>query len=139
MKKYNMVIIVVGLLLAFLFESALAVTSSVKRVVGGVNVRATKSISLGGYGWTTYLDSGAASIINIIGYTYWTLSEYCPQENPPRYAFYKQYGGDFNTNDDGYGRSAYVLYRGCNGISEYKSLGNHDFANGDEHIYPYVR
>lgn len=61
--------------------------------VGGVNVHASKWVGLGGYMWSTDLYSGAAQNLNIIGYTYWTIGEYCP--NTYTWAYWKQYPGDY--------------------------------------------
>lgn len=104
--------------------------------VGGVNVHASKWVGLGGYMWSTDLYSGAAQNINIIGYTYWTIGEYCPKTYT--WAYWKQYPGDYRATSSYYYTAANVYYRGCNGISRYWSLGKHDFAYGNQHIYPYV-
>ena len=129
---------VLALLLIFSIQVVLAATSRWNGSVGGVGASATKTLDLGRYGWTTYLYSRADQNINIIGMTYWTLEEVCTQTG--RYAFYKRYGGAYDTNDNYFSRSAYILYQGCEGegLSRHKNHGNHDFAYGSEHKYPYV-
>jgi hypothetical protein len=104
--------------------------------VGGVNCTATKWIGFGGKVWSTSLTSQSASNINIIGYTYWTIGEYCPGNNT--WAFWTQYPGDFRTNAKWYYTAANVEYRGCNGTSSHRSLGNHDFGHGGQNRQPYV-
>lgn len=105
--------------------------------VNNVSIIAYKSVNLGGYVWTTTLSSDAAQDINIIGYTYWTVGEYCTKTKT--WAYWQQFRGDYNTNSSSYYSSANIAYRGgCNGTSRYWSKGNHDFAYGQEHKYPSV-
>ncbi len=134
--KYISFIAVMVFLLTVFIQTVLAATSTWNGTVGGVSVTAQKTLLLGANGWTTYLYSRAAQNINIIGYTYWTLEEYCPSTGT--YAYWKQYGADYDTYDSYYSTSAYVVYRGCSGQSRHKSHGNHDFAYGSQHKYPYV-
>ena len=129
-------ILVAFILLGFLTASVLASQSDWYGTVGGVNVHAFKWVGLGGYMWSTDLHSGAAQNINIIGYTYWTIGEYCPSTYT--WAYWNQYPGDYRTMSSYYNTAANVYYRGCSGISRYWSLGKHDFAYGGQHIYPYV-
>lgn len=137
MKKTNYAIPIITLLLLIaMSQSALAASKRWYGTVGGVDVRAEKTLTLGGSGWSTYLYSTADFPINIIGMTYWTLEEYCPATNT--YAYYNRYSGAYDTYDTYFSRSAYVQYRGCSGISRHKSHGNHDFAHGSDHVYPYV-
>ena len=105
--------------------------------VGGVDGEATKSVLLFSTSWATSLYSQADSPINIIGYTYWTFGEYCPSTS--NWASYWSYGGDYDTYDSYYASyGSGMQYQGCNGISRHRSLGNHDFAHGGDHEYPYV-
>ncbi len=136
LKKLSALVLLIILLTLLITQIAFAASSNWTGYVGGIKVTATKNLYLGGNSWSTYLYSAAVSNISVIGYTYWTVAEYCPATQT--YAYYKHYSGDFNTNDDGYNTSAVILYRGCNGTSQHKSLGNHDFANAGQHIYPYV-
>jgi hypothetical protein len=137
MKKRNYLVIAILTIVIFLFYQYAFASSSVwYGTVGGVNVRAEKWVRLQPYLWDTQLYSLAAQWINIIGYTYWTVGEYCP--NTGTWASWHQYPGDYRTYDDYYYSSATLGYAGCSGISQYKSLGNHDFAYGTEHKYPYV-
>jgi hypothetical protein len=138
MKKpmYISSIIIMAVLLTVIFQTALAATSTWNGTVGGVSVQAQKTLLTGTNGWTTYLYSRADQNINIIGYTYWTLEQYCISSGST--VFWTNYSGDYDTNDSYYSTSAYITYRTCSGQSRYKSHGNHDFANGSQHKYPYV-
>ncbi len=134
--KLSVIVITLLILLIAIFQTALAASKKWNGKVGGVGVMAQKTLLLGSHGWTTYLDSDADSRINIIGMTYWTLEEFCPATGS--YAYHITYSGAFLTNASHFGRSAYVVYRGCSGQSRHKSHGNHDFAHGSDHLYPYV-
>ncbi len=138
MKRARQSVFMVLILIILIASAneALASTSTWNGAVGGVNVRAEKEVYLDDYGWGSDLISAADQNINIIGYTYWTLGEYCPATLS--WAYWTQYPGTYNTNNRFYWTSATIYYVGCNGQSQYKSLGNHDFANGSDHIYPYV-
>jgi hypothetical protein len=122
--------------MVFMYKNALASTSRWTGTVGGVSVTAEKDVWLEQYLWDTELYSMAGQWINIIGYTYWTIGEYCPSTHT--WASWYQYPGDYRTYSSYYYSSASIYYAGCSGQSQYKSLGNHDFANGSEHKYPYV-
>lgn len=117
---------------------ALASTSNWYGSVGGVNVHAQKNVYVGGGSlWSTDLWSFAAQPINIIGYTYWTIGQYCP--TPKTWASYYQYGGAYNTYSTQYYTAANIYYATCSsGVSQYWGKGNHDFAYGSGHIHPYV-
>lgn len=134
--------LLIALLIMFLVGSTyhigMAASRSWNGSVGGVTVRAEKDIYFNPYTWSADLSSWAAQNITLIGYTYWTLAEYCIDEQPPRYAYWYQYGGGYNTYDDSYYTGAVIRYRGCQGRSQHQSLGNHDFAANGDHIYPYL-
>lgn len=134
--KISIIVFTLLILLIAIFQTALAASKKWYGEVGGVDVMAEKTLTLGSYGWTTYLYSRADFQINIIGMTYWTLEEYCPATGT--YAYYKNYSGAYDTYDTYFSRSAYITYRGCSGQSRHKSHGNHDFAHGSDHLYPYV-
>ena len=137
MSKFASVAVVVTIAVMVVYQGVMAKTKSWQGSVGGVSVRAEKSIYLNAYTWSSALNSSAAQVINVIGYTYWTLAEYCPKDGT--YAYWHQYGGGINRYDDYYYTGAVIYYRGCNGVSRHKSLGNHDFGANGEHIYPYVK
>ncbi len=142
MKKTNKIVgvVIIVLLLALTVSSVLAAPLSATRYdsVGGVSVTAWKTLSLGTYGWFSNLYSTSAQAINIIGYTYWTVEEYCMSPDY-YYAFWDSYPDDYDTYDAYYATGGYFYYQGCSnaGISRIKSHGSHDFANGSDHIYPY--
>ena len=105
--------------------------------VGGVNAHAQKNVWLDSYLWQTDLYSGASQNINVIGYSYWTVGEYCPSLKA--WSSWEQFSGDYSTIDSSYYTAATMYYEGCSsGLSRYWSLGNHDFAYGTQHLYPYV-
>jgi len=99
-------VVILMILLTIVSHPALAASSKWNGTVGGVSVTAEKTLTLGSYLWNTYLYSRAASNINIIGMTYWTLEEYCPATGT--YAYYKNYGGAYDTYDSYFSRSASV-------------------------------
>lgn len=134
--RFSVAIVLAIIAIAISVRIALASTFDWYGSVGGVNVHAQKNVSLGAYQWYTDLWSFAAQTINIIGYSYWTVGEYCPATGT--WAYWYQYGGDYHTYATQYYTAAYINYRGCSGISRYWGQGNHDFAYGSGHIYPYV-
>lgn len=123
-------------LLGLFAGSVFASTSNWNGNVGGVSCTATKWIGFNAHTWSTDLHSTSASNINKIGYTYWTIGEYCPGNNT--WAYWTQYSGDYRTNTRWYYTHANVLYEGCSGTSSHRSLGNHDFGAGGQNSYPYV-
>ncbi len=141
MKKFHSSIVVVILVIVIAAVSVGIVLASMSDwygSVGGVNVHAQKNVYVGGGAtWYTDLWSFAIQPINIIGYSYWTVGQYCPSTKT--WASWYQYGGDYNTYSTQYYTAANIYYTSCNsGVSRYWSLGNHDFAYGSGHIYPYV-
>ncbi len=139
MKKKRTWLVGTGviLLLVATVQVVLAASSVRYDTVGGVSVTSRKTITLSSSSWSTYLRSSAPQNINIIGYTYWTLAEYCPSTGT--HGYYRRYNGDYDTNDSSYYTAAYINYVGCSsGISRHQSYGNHDFAHGSGHIYPYL-
>ncbi|MGC1379322.1 MAG: hypothetical protein WA821_24030 [Anaerolineales bacterium] len=118
--------IVLAAFLAILsFTNAPAGTTTKSGVVGGVAVRAEKSIYRYNYSWTTTLGSYASSTIGTIGYTYWTIQEKCLATN--KVTFYKRYPGSVRYSAAQYYTAANTTYRSCEGQREVKSTGNHDF------------
>lgn len=138
MKKIVFLIAVAVAIIAIVIPAGIALASQSDwyGTVGGVSVHAQKSVYLNQYQWYADLYSGATQAINIIGYSYWTVGEYCPATYT--WAYWNQYPGDYRTYATSYYTAANINYRGCSGISRYWSLGNHDFAYGGQHIYPYV-
>ncbi len=137
MQRKALFLFALGFVVGHILEAPLLSSNSWFGEVGGARVSASKSISLWTYSWYTNLHSGADRQINVIGYTYWTVGEYCPSLST--WAYWNQFPGDFDTNDNWYFTQANINYRGCEqGSSRLYSLGNHDFAYNNEHIYPYV-
>jgi hypothetical protein len=138
MKKirFSIAVALAIIAIAIPVEVALASTANWYGPVGGVSVHAQKNVSIGAYQWYTDLWSFAAQSINIIGYTYWTVGEYCPGTGT--WAYWHQYPGDYRTYTTQYYTAAYINYRGCSGTIQYWGQGNHDFAYGGGHIYHYV-
>jgi hypothetical protein len=131
------VLILIALSLSTTSNAMAASPGTWSGTVGGVTVHAYKYVYLDSYSWSTSLYSTANSTINIIGYTYWTFGEYCPSTQT--WASYYYYDGDYDTYDSYYATyGSGIQYQGCSGTSRHRSLGNHDFANGNDHIYPYV-
>ncbi len=59
---------------------ALQGSTSQSSTVGGVSVTGTKNIYLSGPVFNAYVFSSAATSIGTIGYTWWTVREYCPYD-----------------------------------------------------------
>jgi len=133
-EKLASIIIIAVVFSLFITKSAQAATWH--GTVGGANVTAIKDIYQGGGVWVADLFSIADDYIDVIGFTYWTLGQYCYDENG--YVFWAQYSGDYSTFTDWYWQEAIIYYRTCEGTSQLRSLGNHDFAYGGQHLYPYV-
>jgi hypothetical protein len=137
MKKFKFLIIAIFIIaIVFVYHNVLASTATWHGTVGGVSITAEKDVWLTQDIWYTELYSMAAQWINIIGYTYWTIGEYCPSSMT--WASWEQFSGDYDTYDSYYYSSASMYIEGCPGQSQFKSLGNHDFAYGSEHKYSYV-
>ena len=134
--KSALAVLIVGFVVGTVVGTAFASSSTWRGNVGGASVSASKSIDLWSYSWYTTLSSSADRAINVIGYTYWTIGEYCPSTYT--WAYWHQFPGDYDTYKSWYYTHANVLYRGCNGTSRYHSYGNHDFGYNGSHVYPYV-
>ncbi|MRS04858.1 hypothetical protein EG832_16830, partial [bacterium] len=66
-------------------------STSKSNMVGGVSCTGTKSINLSGPVFNAYVHSSAATSIGTIGYTYWTVREYCPGNQT--YPVWRQWSG----------------------------------------------
>lgn len=113
-----------------------AATSTLYGTVGGVNVRAEKTVTKYTTTWSAYLGSYANSTIGTIGYTYWTIQEKCVPTG--QITYWKQYPGAVHYNSTQYYTGATMTYRSCSGQRQLGNLGNHDFKQGSGVWQPYL-
>ncbi len=136
-RKALFQVLIVLVLLSLISSAAMAGSTRQQSVVQGVTVYAEKGLSVGQAQFTAYVWSYAQSNIGTIGWTWWTVREYCPlyETYPVNY----QYGGDanYNSNSD-YSSSGHIIDY-CNyTIMEFQDLGTHDFKNGSNVWRPLV-
>jgi hypothetical protein len=118
------------LILSLLLTSvAYAGTSSTNGGVGDANCTASKTINQGSSSWTAYVRSQCDLGIGKIGYTWWTVRQYCVASGGYTTRFQSAVG-DVNTDTNTFQRVfsgiPYVL--GCgSGYIQLQDLGKHDF------------
>ena len=112
-------------------------STSKSNIVGGVSCTATKNIYLSGPVFNAYVLSTAATNIGTIGYTYWTVREYCPSNQT--YPVWRQWSGHVNYGDYSYYQLSSEYFDYCpDGVEQYQNLGNHDFKQGTDVWQPEV-
>lgn len=136
------------LVLSLLFTNvAYAGTSSTSGGVGDANCTASKTITQGS-SWTAYVRSQCDLGIGVIGYTSWTVRQYCPY-NMQYYLYFQAPYGDVNYNANSFQRTkAGISYiSGCgSGYIRLQDMGQHDFRTisntwrpivnrGEDHVY----
>jgi len=123
---------------SIIIGAALAGETTMTGSVDGIGVTARKSILQNSDRWTTYVYSytNNGTAIGTIGYTYWTVREYCVPTQT--ITFQWQDTGRVNYGSSGYFNAATVLYRNCSGQRQLISLGNHDFKQGSSVWQPYL-
>ncbi len=104
-------------------------TSSTNGGVGDARCTASKTITQGSSTWDAYVKSECDLGIGQIGYTSWTVRQYCP-ENDRYYVRFQSPWGVVSPNTNRFqraiGGTAYVT--GCgNGFIRLQNMGQHDF------------
>jgi len=136
-RKALFQVLIVLVLLSLISSTALAGSTQQQSVVQGVTVYAQKGLSVGPAQFTAYVWSFAQSNIGTIGWTWWTVREYCPYDGS--YPVNAQFGGDANYNDDSdYGASNHYNFPCPGGQKQIQNLGTHDFKNGTNIWRPLV-
>ncbi len=101
-------------------------TSSTSGGVGDANCTASKTITQGST-WTAYVRSQCDLGIGQIGYTWWTVRQYCAPSNTYTTRFQSSVGA-VNTNTNSFQRSfAGIQYAFCSSSIQLQDLGQHDF------------
>lgn len=136
-KKVVTLALVVFLLLFLISSSVLAGYASQQNVIEGVTVIAEKGLNVGSDRFTAWVWSKAASPIGTIGWTWWTVREYCPDLYwyPVNY----QYSGYAEYNSNGAFSASGHIVNNCSGTrKEFQNLGTHDFKQGSTVWRPMV-
>lgn len=104
-------------------------TSSTSGGVGDANCTASKTITQGGSSWTAYVRSQCDLGIGVIGYTWWTVRQYCAPSGKYTTRFQSTVG-DVNYNSNNFQRSfAGIAYATCSSSIQLQDLGRHDFQS----------
>lgn len=116
------------LVLSLLFTNVVfAGTSSTSGGVGDASCTASKTITQGGSSWTAYVKSQCDLGIGQIGYTWWTVRQYCAVSGVYTVRFQSSVG-DVNTNTNNFQRSiSGISYASCSSTIQLQDLGQHDF------------
>lgn len=129
-KPLFMLISLFVLILSLLFTSiAYAGTSSTSGGVGDANCTASKTITQGASSWAAYVKSQCDLGIGSIGYTWWTVRQYCFASGVYTTRFQSSFGA-VNINTNFYQRVfAGISYASCpgSGYIQLQDLGQHDF------------
>ncbi len=120
------VVAIANLLLATVVRAG---TSSTNGGVGDARCNASKTIMQGSSTWDAYVKSNCDLSIGQIGYTSWTVRQYCPYTNQ-YYVRFQAPSGAVNPNTNSFQRAiggiGYI--RGCeNGFIRLQNMGQHDF------------
>lgn len=108
---------------------AYAGISSTNGGVGDANCTASKTITQGPSSWTAYVKSQCDLGIGVIGYTWWTVRQYCLPTNRYTTRFQSPYG-DVNYNTNNFQRAiGGILYASCSSSIQLQDLGRHDFQS----------
>ena len=106
-------------------------------VVQGVPVFAEKGLNVSANTFSAWVWSHALSNIGTIGWTWWTVRQYCPDLGT--YPVNYQFGGDANYNTDSDYSASNHYVSTCNNLTkEFQNLGTHDFKNGSDVWRPLV-
>ncbi|MBI5826054.1 MAG: hypothetical protein HZB18_18680 [Chloroflexi bacterium] len=128
-KQKSLALAVVLILSLLLTTVAYAGTTSVSGGVGDANCTASKTITQSSSYWTAYVRSQCDLGIGVIGYTSWTVRQYCPMSGSYTVRFQSSVG-DVNTNTNTFQRAiSNIQYAtGCgNGYIRLHDMGRHDF------------
>lgn len=131
--------VLVFALFAFSAVSAapLAETKTTSGTVGGITVFAEKGLNIGTNTFSAYVWSRAVTSIGTIGYTWWTVREYCPSLGT--YPVNQQYPGQAAFSTDSYYDAMNTYRDNCSGTSQqFQNLGVHDFKQGTSVYRPQV-
>jgi hypothetical protein len=103
---------------------------TVTGTVGGVTAYAEKKGIAGTSSWSSVVWSRADSSIGTIGYTWWTIRQYCTTSGT--YPWGLNFDGDVNYGDDSHYAARYNAYVSCPFPQTYQlqNLGTHDFKQG---------
>jgi hypothetical protein len=118
------------LILSLVFASiAYAGTSSTNGGVGDARCTASKTITQGSSSWTAYVRSQCDLEIGVIGYTWWTVRQYCSQTNTYTTRFQSSIG-DVNYNTNNFQRAfSGIPYAPCSPSIQLQDLGRRDFRS----------
>lgn len=137
-RKALFQVLFVLVLLSSISSTALAGSTRQQSVVQGVTCYAEKGLNVNADTFSAYVWSYCHSNIGTIGWTWWTVREYCPESGT--YPVNEQFGGDALYNDDSnYGASNHYNYScGAGKPKQFQNLGTHDFKNGSNIWRPLV-
>ncbi|MBV6402263.1 MAG: hypothetical protein CNIPEHKO_02569 [Anaerolineales bacterium] len=125
-RNFHLAILLVIITSVLIPVGVLAGTSSTNGGVGDANCTASKTITQGST-WTAYVRSQCDLGIGQIGYTWWTVRQYCAPSNAYTTRFQSSVGA-VNTNANSFQRSfAGIAYAGCTSSIQLQDLGQHDF------------
>jgi len=128
-KQKSLALAIVLVLSLLLTTVAYAGTTSKSGGVGDAYCTASKTITQGSSYWTAYVKSNCDLGIGVIGYTSWTVRQYCPITNS-YYVRFQSSVGDVNTNTNTFQRAiSNIQYvTSCqNGYIRLHDMGTHDF------------
>ena len=128
-KQKSLALAVVLILSLLLTTVAYAGTTSVSGGVGDANCTASKIITQGTYTWTAYVRSQCDLGIGVIGYTSWTVRQYCPISGQYFVYFQAPYGDYYqDANYFQRAKSGIAYQPGCaNGYIRLHNIGKHNF------------
>lgn len=129
-KSLGSRIIVIILILSLMLPHVVyAGTSSTSGGVGDASCTASKTITQGGSSWTAYVKSQCDLGIGVIGYTWWTVRQYCAPTGKYTTKFQSPFG-DVNYNSNSFQRSfAGIAYASCSSSIQLQDWGRHDFQS----------
>lgn len=129
-KPLRIFIVLIAFVFSVMFSGVVyAGTSSTNGGVGDANCTASKTITQGGSSWTAYVKSQCDLGIGQIGYTWWTVRQYCSATGVYTPRFQSPYGV-VNTNTNSFQNAiAGISYASCTSATpiQLQDLGQHDF------------